>query len=223
MVNRTDYTTQRSGRDPDLMRVVVFISGRGSNLQALLKHQNNYRICHVISNRRDAAGLAFAESHHVPTSVIPWKNNRQAESKALQLLTGIQPDLIVLAGFMRLLSADFVTHFPYKIINIHPSLLPLYPGLNTHQRAIDDHQTQHGATVHFVDQYLDRGQRISQCRLNILPEDTAETLADRLLSKEHTLLTTTVDKLATGEIYVDNNQLYHNHQPLTQPLVWPNT
>ncbi|KAA3645998.1 MAG: phosphoribosylglycinamide formyltransferase [Proteobacteria bacterium] len=203
------------------MRIVVFISGRGSNLRALLEHQENYTICHVISNRHQAAGLSIAQEYRVPTTVISWHDGAKAEAQALTLLNDIKPDLIVLAGFMRVLSADFVTKFSHKIINIHPSLLPLYPGLNTHQRALNDQQIKHGATVHFVDQNLDQGHRISQCHIRIGPEDTAETLAARLLSKEHKLLTTTVDKIATGQIYWQDKHLYYNNQVITQPLVWP--
>lgn len=123
---------------------------------------------------------------------------------------------------MRVLSADFVARFPFKIINIHPSLLPLYPGLNTHQRALNDQQTKHGATVHYVDQHLDQGHSISQCHINITAKDNTETLAARLLSKEHTLLTTTVNKIASGEIYWQDNQLFYNNQVITQPIVWSN-
>lgn len=202
------------------MRVVVFISGRGSNLQALLEQQNNYTISHVISNRSQAAGLQIAQDYGVATTVISCRDPKQAETKALALLNDINPDLIVLAGFMRVLSADFVSNFPFKIINIHPSLLPLYPGLNTHQRALNDQQSIHGATVHFVDQYLDQGRSISQCQIKITAEDTAETLAHRLLSKEHQLLTTTVNKIASGEIYWQDNQLYYNNQVINQPIVW---
>lgn len=202
------------------MRVVVFISGRGSNLQALLEQQNNYTISHVISNRSQAAGLQIAQDYGVATTVISWRDPKQAETKALALLNDINPDLIVLAGFMRVLSAGFVSNFPFKIINIHPSLLPLYPGLNTHQRALNDQQRIHGATVHFVDQYLDQGRSISQCQIKITAEDTAETLAQRLLSKEHQLLTATVNKIASGEIYWQANQLYYNNQVITQPIVW---
>ncbi len=204
------------------MRVVVFISGRGSNLKALLEQQNNYTVVHVISNREQAAGLQIAQDFGVPTTVIPWKNREQAENQALKQLNDINPDLIVLAGFMRVLSEDFVTKFPFKIINIHPSLLPLYPGLNTHQRALNDKQKQHGATVHYVNQHLDQGHSISQCHIDITDEDSAETLATRLLSKEHKLLSTTVDKIATGQIYRHNNQLYYQNQVITQPIVWSN-
>lgn len=204
------------------MRIVVFISGRGSNLRALLEQQKHYTVVHVISNRSQAAGLQIARDDAIPSTVIPWNDCQQAENRALEILHEINPDLIVLAGFMRVLSADFVANFPRKIINIHPSLLPLYPGLNTHQRALDDGRTQHGATVHYVDQHLDRGHSISQCHIKITAKDNAETLATRLLSKEHKLLTTTVDHIATGQIYWQDNQLYHNNQIITHPIVWPN-
>ena len=204
------------------MRVVVFISGRGSNLKALLEQQNNYTVVHVISNREQVTGLQIAQDFGIPITVIPWKNREQAENQALKQLNDINPDLIVLAGFMRVLSEDFVAKFPFKIINIHPSLLPLYPGLNTHQRALNDKQKHHGATVHYVNQHLDQGHSISQCHIDITAEDSAETLAARLLSKEHKLLSTTVDKIATGQIYRQNNQLYYQNQVISQPIVWSN-
>jgi len=204
------------------MRVVVFISGRGSNLQALRERQENYTISHVICNHAQAAGLQIARDFDIPSTVIPWRDTDQAEAQALALLREINPDLIVLAGFMRVLSAGFVANFQFKIINIHPSLLPLYPGLNTHQRALNDRQSKHGATVHYVDQHLDQGHSISQCHINITAKDTAETLAARLLSKEHKLLTTTVNKIASGEIYWQDNQLFYNNQVITQPIVWSN-
>jgi|SRR5690554_803521 len=202
------------------MRIVVFISGRGSNLKALLESRNGFDIIHVISNQASAEGLAIAEAHGIDHSVITWKDTAKAEAKALKLLHQLNPDLIVLAGFMRVLSAEFVAQFSHKIINIHPSLLPLYPGLNTHQRALNDKQTIHGATVHFVDQQLDGGQIISQCHLKIRADDTAETLAQRLLSKEHQLLVTTLEHMANQSIHWHNDCLYYNDEPLSEPLLW---
>ncbi len=202
------------------MRLVVFISGRGSNLKALLKAQEDFEVVHVICNQATASGLAIAEEFDVDYTVIPWKDKTQAEITAHKLLLQLQPDLIVLAGFMRVLSAQFVSEFNHQIINIHPSLLPLYPGLDTHQRALDDKQKIYGATVHFVDHQLDGGQIISQCRLTIQSNDTAETLAQRLLSNEHQLLVKTVQHMANHTIYWHNDRLYYNDKPLIEPIIW---
>lgn len=202
------------------MRLVVFISGRGSNLQALLKQKKSFKVIHVVSNQASAEGLAIAEAHAINHTVIPWQDKSKAEAAAHDLLQQTNPDLIVLAGFMRVLSAEFVSQFSHKIINIHPSLLPLYRGLNTHQRALDDKQKIHGASVHFVDDQLDGGQIISQCHLTIQADDTAETLAQRLLSKEHKLLVKTVRHMANHSIHWQNNRLYYIDKPLIAPITW---
>lgn len=202
------------------MRLAVLISGRGSNLAALLDAQpdSNFQVAHVISNNAQAKGLDIAQDHGVNNSHVLWKNRALGEQHALELLAGIQPDLIVLAGFMKVLSADFVSQYENKIINIHPSLLPLYPGLNTHQRAIDDGQSTHGASVHVVDDQLDHGQVLSQTHVSIDPNDSAETLAQKLIAKEHRLLTKTVQMIASGQLSCDNGW-YFKGEPLNKPWV----
>ncbi len=202
------------------MRLAVFISGRGSNLAALLGAQKNsgYQVVHVISNNAQAQGLEIAHENGVNNSHVLWKERDSGEKHALALLETIQPDLIVLAGFMKVLSAEFVGRFENKIINIHPSLLPLYPGLNTHQRVLDDQQSTHGASVHVVDDQLDHGQVLSQTRINIEANDTAATLSERLIEKEHRLLIKTVQMIASGQLSCDNGWRFEG-EPLLKPWV----
>jgi len=202
-----------------MIKIIVFISGRGSNLKALLKNENEYQICHVISDKPDIEGLAVAQAHEVINSYINWQDRSRAERIATDIINNEAPDLIVLAGFMKILSTEFTEKFRNRIINIHPSLLPDYPGLNTHQRVLDDNQTIHGATVHYVDGLLDHGQTISQTHISVNHNDTAETLANKLITKEHKLLTQTVCLIANQQIYWHNNCLLYNGKALTKPLV----
>ncbi|WP_154223425.1 phosphoribosylglycinamide formyltransferase [Marinicella rhabdoformis] len=202
------------------MKVVVFISGRGSNLAALLNAQQSggFEVVHVISNKASAYGLEIAQENGVNNSHIVWTDKQQGEQYAIEVLNQVKPDLIVLAGFMKVLSAQFVAQFENKIINIHPSLLPLYPGLNTHQRAIDDGQTIHGASVHLVDDQLDHGLVLSQCHVEITQQDTADSLAVKLITKEHRLLTETVALIAANKLtWIDSLAL--NGEPLASALV----
>jgi phosphoribosylglycinamide formyltransferase-1 len=200
------------------MNVVVLISGRGSNLKALLEDQRNYRIRHVISNNHQAAGLDIAQQHGVSNTWLDWSDKQRAEHTVIKLIKQEQAELVILAGFMKILSPDLVSQLYPRVINIHPSLLPDYPGLNTHQRALDDQRTEHGATVHLVDSQLDHGPRISQTRIAVDADDTASSLAERLLLKEHKLLTHTVGLIAERTITWEHDQLMMNSQPLTEPL-----
>lgn len=202
-----------------MIKIVVFISGRGSNLEALLKDENNYQVCHVISNKQDIKGLAIAHAQGVTNSYINWSDRNRAEQISTNIIKGEAPDLIVLAGFMKILSTEFTDRFKNKIINIHPSLLPEYPGLNTHQRVLDDNKTTHGASIHFVDGLLDHGKTISQIQIPVDHNDTAKTLANKLITKEHKLLTLTVGLIAKQQIYWQNGCLLFNGKPLEKPLV----
>lgn len=202
------------------MKVIVFISGRGSNLAALLQAQatSAYQITHVISDNATAAGLQIARKHQVNNSFIDWKNKPEAEKKAAKIVTDNQAEIIVLAGFMKILSAEFVKQFHNQIINIHPSLLPLYQGLNTHQRAIDDGQKQHGASVHLVDHLLDNGTVLSQTKLTIKATDNAQSLAQRLLPQEHQLLCQTLHWIATKKLSWNEQRITFNGQTLHCPI-----
>ena len=157
----------------------------------------------VISNRPDAAGLNFAKQAGIETAVIDHTNFESREQFDQILAQEIDkhfPTLVVLAGFMRILTADFVGHFAGKLINIHPSLLPKFTGLNTHQRAIDAGEKEHGASIHFVTAELDAGPVILQARVPILENDTNETLAARVLEQEHKLYPDAIKQLVSGKI-----------------------
>lgn len=177
-----------------MKNIVILISGRGSNMEAVVRacaaERWPARVAAVISNKADAKGLEFAKAHGIPTSVVSNKDypTRDLFDAALQeVIDGFAPDLVVLAGFMRILTARFVEHYAGRLLNIHPSLLPLFPGLDTHRQALDAGVQEHGATVHFVTAQLDHGPVVAQARIDVLPGDTEDTLAARLLSEEHKL------------------------------------
>ena len=168
--------------------IVILISGRGSNMQALLQAHLPCRVSAVISNRADAAGLQIAKQHGIATEVVNHRDHPDRTTFDAALATAIdryQPDLLVLAGFMRILTPQFVARYAGRIINIHPSLLPAYGGLDTHARALRDGVKIHGCTVHFVTDDLDHGPIIIQAAVPVLMRDTEETLAARVLQQEH--------------------------------------
>ncbi|MCS6996399.1 MAG: phosphoribosylglycinamide formyltransferase [Casimicrobiaceae bacterium] len=172
-------------------RIAVLISGRGSNLGALLRADLAGTIVVVGSNRAEAAGLAHAQAAGVPTVVVPHADfaTREAFDRALlAALNEYAPDLVVLAGFMRILTPVFTSAYAGRLINIHPSLLPAFPGLNTHARALAEGVKLHGCTVHFVTPELDRGPIIAQAAVPVEEDDTPETLAARVLAEEHRIL-----------------------------------
>ncbi|MCX8099516.1 MAG: phosphoribosylglycinamide formyltransferase [Casimicrobiaceae bacterium] len=172
-------------------RIAVLISGRGSNLAALLRADLAGTIVVVGSNRAEAAGLAHAQAAGVPTVVVPHADfaTREAFDRALlAALNEYAPDLVVLAGFMRILTPVFTSAYAGRLINIHPSLLPAFPGLNTHARALAEGVKLHGCTVHFVTPELDRGPIIAQAAVPVEEDDTPETLAARVLAEEHRIL-----------------------------------
>ena len=177
-----------------MKNIVILISGRGSNMEAVVRALDAEhwpaRIAAVISNKPDAAGLAFAASRGIATAVVANKAfaTREAFDAALQqAIDGFAPDLVVLAGFMRILTTPFVEHYAGRMLNIHPSLLPLFPGLHTHEAALAAGHAQHGATVHFVTAELDHGPVVAQARIPVHPGDTPDLLAQRLLTEEHKL------------------------------------
>jgi phosphoribosylglycinamide formyltransferase-1 len=182
-----------------MKNVVCLISGRGTNLEALLDAAQREqwmtsipaRIVGVISNRADAGGLAVAAARGVPTRVIDHREHasRDAFDAALTAaIDALRPDLVVLAGFMRVLTAGFVDHYAGRLVNVHPSLLPSFPGLATHRQALAAGVRVHGATVHFVSHEVDGGAIIGQAVVPVRPGDTEETLAARVLVQEHVLL-----------------------------------
>lgn len=193
--------------------IVVLISGNGSNLQAIMDNSanGNYRISGVISNKADAYGLLRAQQSNIATQVIDYKQyaSRDLFDNALaKAIDAYNPGLVVLAGFMRILGADFVKHYQGRILNIHPSLLPAYPGTNTHQRVLDAGEKQHGVSVHFVTEELDGGPVIAQESIAIEPTDDADSLAEKIHQKEHILYPTVVSWFADGRLRLDGNDAY---------------
>lgn len=167
------------------------------------------RVCAVVSNRADAAGLAWAAEHGIATQVVPHRDyaTRQEFDEALaSVIDQHQPDYILLAGFMRVLTPGFVEHYEGRLINIHPSLLPAFPGLHTHQQALLDGVQWHGCTVHFVTARLDHGPIVAQGVVPVVAGDDADTLAARLLAVEHRMYAEVVQWLAQGRVSLDANQ-----------------
>ena len=203
------------------LSVVVLISGNGSNLQALLDFSSagNYRISGVVSNKADAYGLQRAEQSNIPTTVVEHSRyaNRDLFDKALsKAIDAYEPGLVVLAGFMRILSANFVKRYNGKILNIHPSLLPSYPGTNTHQRVLDAGEKLHGVSVHFVTEELDGGPVIAQKAIAIESVDDAKTLALRIQDKEHLLYPAVVSWFADGRLQLEANDAFLDKQLLPE-------
>lgn len=199
--------------------IVVVISGSGSNLQALIDARvaSNFKISRVVSNNPDAFGLKRATRDNIPTSVVNHRDYESREEFDLALQEAInesQPDLVVLAGFMRILGPRFVKAYAGRMLNIHPSLLPKYPGINTHQRALDARDKEHGVSIHFVTEELDGGPVIAQDQVSVLTEDTADTLAERVLEKEHLLYPKVVSWFAAGRLGLAGNQAYLDGEPL---------
>jgi phosphoribosylglycinamide formyltransferase-1 len=175
-------------------QIVILISGRGSNMEAVIRacatEGWTARVAAVISNRPEAPGLEFARQHGIPTVVVDHEGHETRgafDTELAETIESFAPDVVALAGFMRILSDEFVMRFEGRLINVHPSLLPAFPGLQTHRRAIEAGCKLAGATVHFVTPSLDAGPIIAQAVVPIMPSDTAETLAARVLEREHVI------------------------------------
>lgn len=186
-------------------RVAILISGGGSNMVALLDSMTGdhpARPCLVLSNTPDAGGLAKAAARNVPVAVVdhrPFRGDRPAfEAELTRALDAARPDVICFAGFMRILTPGFFERWTCRILNIHPSLLPKYPGLNTHARALEAGDADHGCTVHEAIPELDAGPTLGQARLRIRPDDTPDTLAARVLKLEHQLYPAVLRNVAEG-------------------------
>ena len=189
-----------------MKNIVILISGRGSNMESVVRaaqaEQWPARIAAVISNKADAGGLAFAQAQGIPTAVVPSKEfaSREEFDAALQqAIDAFAPDLVVLAGFMRILTPPFVAHYAGRMLNIHPSLLPDFPGLHTHRQALDAGVVRHGASVHVVTAELDHGPVLAQAEVEVLPGDTESTLAARVLAQEHILYPRVVRMFIEGQ------------------------
>jgi phosphoribosylglycinamide formyltransferase 1 len=203
----------------------VFISGGGSNLQAFIDAARQdllgFDLSVVISNRPDAGGLQRAKTAGIETCVVPSRGvaDRLAYDRLLAgAVDRFAPDLIILAGFMRILSGGFVARYAGRILNIHPSLLPLYPGLDTHARALAAGDKRHGCTVHFVTEELDGGPRIMQGEVAVEPGDTAATLAARVLTVEHQVYPQAASLVAAGRVHYRDGRCFLDGEPLTVPL-----
>ena len=195
-----------------MKRLVILISGRGSNMAAIVDAERAGTIAghvvSVISNRPDAAGLSLASARGVPVSVVDQRHFHTQdrpgfESALTAKVDALSPDLVVLAGFMRILSAEFVTRYEGRILNIHPSLLPAYPGLHTHQRALADGVKVHGCTVHFVTTQVDHGPIVAQAAVAVSDDDDAASLSARVLAAEHRILVAAVRWFCDDRLVID--------------------
>lgn len=209
--------------------VAVVISGRGSNMEAIARASQaagaGYEVVRVIADRETAGGLARAAALGVPTSVVPVKQfaDRAAFDAALaREIEASGAQLVALAGFMRILSAEFVQRFAGKLLNIHPSLLPKYKGLDTHARAIAAKDSHHGASVHYVTAELDGGPVIMQGRLRLQPGDTPDTVSARVHALEHIIYPHVCSLIATGRVVCRNGVVHFDGEPLATPLLEEN-
>lgn len=199
-----------------MKNIVVLISGRGSNMEAIVQacatEGWNARIAAVVSNQPEASGLAFARARGIATAVVdhrPHSSRESFDASLREVVDGFAPDLLVLAGFMRILTPGFVSHYAGRMVNVHPSLLPAFTGLNTHRRAIEAGCKAAGATVHFVTAELDHGPIVAQAVVPVLPGDTEETLAARVLAREHVLYPRAVRWLVDDLLRVEGASVRH--------------
>lgn len=206
------------------LTVVVLISGDGTNLQSLIDGAAGgrpFRICGVISNRAGVRGLQRAADAGIPAEVVDHRefpDRADFDSALADAIEAYRPGLIVLAGFMRILTAAFVRRFSGRMINIHPSLLPAFQGLHTHRRVLEAGVDEHGASVHFVTEELDGGPVIAQVRVPVRPGDDEERLAARVLEREHELLSSVVSWIAEGLVLLRDDSVWYRGRPLREPI-----
>ena len=193
-----------------MKRIVILISGRGSNMEAIVRacaaEGWAARVVAVVSNKADAAGLEFARQHGIACAVVDhtrFESRDAFDAELARVIDGFEPSLVVLAGFMRVLGTAFVMRYQGRMLNIHPSLLPAFPGLHTHQRAIDAGCKAAGATVHFVTPALDHGPIVMQSVVPVLPGDDEAALADRILATEHVIYPQAVRWFVQGRLRLD--------------------
>jgi phosphoribosylglycinamide formyltransferase-1 len=205
--------------------IVILISGRGSNMRALIERSQAadaaYSVVAVLSDRADAAGLEIARQLGVEARAVPRAMGSERSDYDRILAAAIMeysPVLIALAGFMRILSAPFVERFAGRILNIHPSLLPKYAGMHTHRRALEAREAEHGVTVHFVTEQLDGGPPVLQARVPILPGDTETTLSQRVLIQEHIIYPLAVNWFCQGRLRCEAGRALLDGRPLNEPL-----
>ena len=213
-----------------MKNIVILISGGGSNMKAIVQHAQQQaweanglaRIAAVVSNRADAAGLAFAQEQGIPTVVLSHKDfaSREAYDAALmEKIDAYAPDVVVLAGFMRILTPEFTNHYARRMFNIHPSILPNFKGLHTHEQALAAGVKVHGATVHGVTAELDHGPIVMQSSVPVLADDTSDTLAARVLKTEHRMYPQVVQWFVEEGLIWDEAGI-HLHPKLGAPAQW---
>jgi phosphoribosylglycinamide formyltransferase 1 len=212
-------------RTPPRQPIVILISGRGSNMRALIEHSQAetaaYSVCSVIADRVDAEGLEVARHFGIAARALtPAKATERVEfdNALAAAIDECSPSLIALAGFMRILSAPFVERYAGKMLNIHPSLLPKYPGLHTHRRAIEAREAEHGVTVHFVTEQLDGGPRVIQARVPVEAGDTEATLRLRVLAREHVIYPLAVDWFCQGRLRCEAGKALLDSRILKEPV-----
>ena len=227
-----DYQRERKGKVRlsnfnQNATATVLISGSGSNLQAFIDLISSkilkLNILAVISDNKNAHGLIRAKKAKIKTICIENKkypNKKNFDQKLSEIIDMFDPNFIFLAGFMRILRKDFVKKYEGKIINIHPSLLPKYPGLNTHQRAIESNEKWHGCSVHFVTEEVDEGPLIMQSKIPILNNDSSDKLAIRVLKREHIIYPKTAELLISGRIKYKNSQAWLDGKLLQKPIMF---
>jgi phosphoribosylglycinamide formyltransferase-1 len=210
----------------NLCRVVVLISGSGTNLQALIDGEKNnglpIKIVGVLSNRPGVKGLERAELAGIPTRVVDhtdYKSRDKFDEVIAKEIQSFKPDLVVLAGYMRIMTPQLVKTFEGKMLNIHPSLLPKYPGLHTHRRVLENGDREHGSSVHFVTEVLDGGPIIAQSRIKVRDDDTEQTLIERIKLIEHKLYPQVVQWYAEGRLAFNNNHTFFDGKRLEQPII----
>lgn len=208
-----------------MLKIAVLISGSGSNLQAIIDRIGGgdlqAQIVGVLSNKADAYGLVRARDKHIPTALISHKDfaDREAFDAAMaQAIDAWTPDVVVLAGFMRILTPQFVQHYEGRLLNIHPSLLPKYKGLHTHRRALEAGDAEHGCSVHFVTPELDGGPVLAQAVVPVLPGDSEASLTERVHKCEHRLYPQVLVWMANGELAWREGAAVFRDQPLLTPL-----
>lgn len=205
--------------------LVILISGRGSNLQAIIEATRSGQIPAdikaVICNNPKAPGLSVARAANIPTEVVDHRDfatREQFDRALIKKIDAYQPRLVLLAGFMRLLSADFIDHYAMRLLNIHPSLLPNFPGLNTHKRALQSGAKFHGASVHFVTHEMDRGPIIIQARIPVKSGDSAETLAARVLQEEHRIYPLAIRWFLEGRLSIQAGIVLLDGKKIPNPI-----
>lgn len=208
------------------MPVVILISGRGSNMRAIAERAASgelpIEVCAVISDKAEAAGLSIAAAMNIPTRALSPREyaDRASYDQALAaLVASFQPRLIVLAGFMRILSPGFIAAFADRILNIHPSLLPLYRGLHTHRRVLEAGDAMHGASVHFVTEELDGGPLVIQARVKVRPDDSENTLSGRVQQQEYRIYSQAIDWFARGRLQLREQRAWLDGRILEAPVI----